>query len=858
VTDGVKALEIEHVSKSFVGVKAVSEASFTCEAGEVHALVGENGAGKSTLIKLAAGALRPDEGTVRICGQVLSPPSPLAARRLGLLTAYQDTSLVLGLTVAENVLLSFHGTRPLGLRLKYREAARLLADYDLPFSPADNVGELSPGSRQLLEIVRALIHNPKVLLLDEPTAALDSGNIARLEAMIETARSRDTAIVYISHRLDEVRRLAHRLTVIRDGRIQGTYDQGGWDVDQIVALMVGERTDLAFPPKPGVAADAPEALLASGFRGDGFGPVDLSVRKGEIVGIAGAEGNGQRELVRTLVGLRRGRGRLAVGGREGVIATPAEAIRRGISFQSGDRAAESVFRELSVIENSTLAIRGNLGPAGLILRSRQRQAFRPLATRLGIVRASDLQPAGELSGGNQQKAVLARSLLREAPVLVVDEPTAGVDARARLDIFRVLRDQADAGAAIIINSPDASELEGLCDRVYVMSRGRVTTELAGDRVDESTIVESFVNATNTQRSEDSAAAVAGGSALGRVVSVIRGSSWTPLAALILLLIVIGAYTAGRSSTFLTSVNLNNLLLSTLPLAIVALGQQALLIAGGFDISIGANMTLAVVLSSFYVTQGSFGGSIPGILIVIGAGVGIGLLNGVIVRVLGVSPIITTIGTLSILQGLALLLRPSPAGTVGTGLGDVLGKQVGFIPLFFIVVAVLAVVGDVVLRTTSPGLTTRATGLSEEATRRTGVRIEVVKLGAYVFGSVIAAIAGLFLAVQVGVGDPNAGTNFALPAFTACFLGGAALTGGKGSFVAALFGALFISLLTNITPLLNLNGGLSTLLTGVLTILAVLAYSFTQQGGRSRIRRSGTLDGPSAVSIEEGLPGAGVV
>jgi ribose transport system ATP-binding protein len=497
------------------------------------------------------------------------------------------------------------------------------------------------------------------------------------------------------------------------------------------------------------------------------------------------------------------------------------------------------------MENSTLAVRGELGPVGLIMRSRQHRAFDPIAKRLGIVRASDFQPAGELSGGNQQKAVLARSLLREAPLLVVDEPTAGVDARARLDIFRGVRGQADAGAAVLLNSSDATELEGLCDRVYVMSRGSIVTELRGESVTESRIVESFVNVTDAGDRDAEASSGQPASRVSRWAGLARHSSWTPLVVIVLLLLAIGAYAAARSSVFLSDVNINNLLLTTLPLAVVALGQQVLLIAGGFDISVGANMTLAVVLTSFFITGGTFLGSIPGILLLLVIAVAIGLLNGFIVRGLGVSAIITTIATLSILAGIAIVLRPQPGGTIGSGLTNLLSSEVGPVPTFFIVVVAIAFVAEGLLRRSGPGLTLRATGLSEEATRRTGVRIEFVKVGAYVVCAVVATVAGLFLSAQVGLGNNSVGAGYALPTFTACFLGGAALTGGRGSFVGALLGALFVSLLINVTPLLNLVDAWSTTLTGVMTIVAVLAYAFTAQGtgsrGYRRARRDGITD-----------------
>ncbi|MFL5843515.1 MAG: ATP-binding cassette domain-containing protein [Solirubrobacteraceae bacterium] len=833
--DGI-ALRLDGVSKSFPGVKALADASLICKQGEVHALVGENGAGKSTLIKVACGALRADEGTVHIGGEELTRATPVAARRLGLLTAYQDTSLVPGLSVAENVLLSHHGVKPLGFRTQLKEMAALLEPYDLSFGPDTKVASLSPGSKQLLEVVRAMIHRPKVLLLDEPTAALDAANIAKLEGLIASALEHGTAILYITHRLDEVQRIADQLTVIRDGRIQGTYEREAWEVDDIVAMMVGVRTDLAFPPKPVRTGDEPVVLSAAGFRGAGFGPVDFTAARGEIVGIAGAEGNGQHEFVRTLVGLRSGRGDVAIEGTSTSLRTPAAARKRGIVFQSGDRAAESVFRELSVMDNATLAARKELGPIGTIIASRQRKLYEPVAADLGIVAASPYQPAAQLSGGNQQKAVVARSIIDPAKVLVVDEPTQGVDARARLDIYRAVRRQADDGVAVVVNSSDASELVGLCDRVYVMSRGRIVTELVGDQVQESAIVSAFVNVSGAKKQQAATEEqLTGRSRPALAVQSVLGSTWTPLAVIVILMLIIGGYTASFSDIFLEDTNLTSLLVIALPLMVVALGQQSALISGGFDISIGSSMTLGVILASFWVTQDTLVASIPGILLALLVGVGVGLLNAFIIRGLGVSPIIATIGTLGVLNGIGILLRPEPGGIVGTGISDALNKQVGFIPISFLGVVAVAVLCEMWLRATSAGLSVRATGLSEEAARRTGIQVERIKVGAYVFCAVLAVTAGLFLAVQVAVGQNGIASTYALPAFTACFLGGAALTGGRGSFVGAVLGAVFLTLLVNVTPLLELNSAWADTATGVLTILAVVAYSLTGDSRRVSVR-----------------------
>jgi ribose transport system ATP-binding protein len=827
-TNRSPGLEMRGVSKAFVGVQALKDVSLTCAVGEIHALVGENGAGKSTLIKIASGALRADTGTVTIGGKSLTSTSPLHARRLGLLTAYQDTSLVPDLTVAENLLLSYHGIQEPPWMARTSIAARSLSSFDLPFGPGDRVADLSPASRQLLEVVRCLIHRPPVLLLDEPTAALDLASSARLEELLRSAREH-SAILYISHRLGEVRRLADRVTVIRDGEIQGTWEGSGWDMDEIVNKMVGIATELAFPDKSVCGNET--TLSVADYRGDGFGPIDVRVHAGEIVGIAGSEGNGQREFLRTLAGLRHGSGNVEIAGKRVTIQSPSSAIASGISFQSGDRAAESVFAELSVMDNTNLALKKELGPIGAVLRSRERAVFEPVARSLGVAHASPDQPIKELSGGNQQKVVISRGILRPTKVLVLDEPTQGVDVNARLDIYRVVSAEAATGTAVIVNSSDSAELEGLCHRVYVLSRGKVVKELSGAEVTEAAIVESFVTGADKRRLVDVGSAAGKISALWRQLAATSG---LPLAVLVLLTLLVGIYAESKSSVFLSASNLTNLLLVALPLGVVAIGQQAALLASEFDIAVGSTMSLTVVLLSFFATGSSTASTIPGLLAVLAVGVLIGLGHAFIVRVLKVSAIIGTIGTLSIISGVAIILRPAPGGAISTGLSSTLNTQVGFIPVFFIVLVVAAVLADLWRVRTTSGLTYRATGLMEESSRRSGASVTRIKVTAYVTCAVLAVVAGIFLSVQVGIGSNAVGAGFPLLAFTACFLGGASITGGRGSFVGALLGAVFLTMLTNITPLVNINTAVAQTVTGVLTILAIAAYSIQ---GRGRRRRS---------------------
>lgn len=806
------------ISKSFPGVKALDDVTFDCRPGEVHALVGENGSGKSTLIKIAAGVLTPDTGEVSIAGKPFSRGGTKEARRLGLMTAYQDTSLVAELTVADNLALSFDAigqARPTDL-------GEILDRYDLPFKTTDTVSALGPGARQLLEVVRAMCHQPTVLLLDEPTAALDMQLAAHLEELIKQARGEGTAVVYVSHRLEEVRRLADRLTVLRDGVIQGTYTSEAWKVDDIVALMVGAPTELEFPSRARAASDTKRLILRD-LTGPGYGPVSLAVREGEIVGLAGAEGNGQRALLRGLIGIGHTGGEVEVDAKRITRNNPVVATDAGISFQSGDRAEESVYLPVSVMDNLTVQAGPAGGPLGLAVFRRLRAMFTRASGQFGIVSVSPFQPISALSGGNQQKVVLARPALRTPKVLVVDEPTQGVDARARMDIYRMLADAADDGMAVLVNSSDSSELAGLCDRVYVMSRGRIARELAAP-TSESEIVRSFVSAAGLE--EQSSAATRRSSGLMRLLS--RRSSQIPIVVLLVLCGLLAIYTGTRSPVFWTGPNLANLLLLSMPLAFVALGQQFTMLTGGLDISIGATMSLTVVLASLTLpdlSPASLSMTIP--VLLLGA-VAVGGFNAFLIGMLKVNPIVATIATTGIVQGIAIILRPQPGGVIAPELGTSFSMGVGFVPFPFVVLVAIAVALEVWMYRSQGGLALRAVGFNAQASSRVGRPVALICSMGLVVCALGAVVAGVFLASLTGVGTNDVGLGYALPCFTAVFLGGAVLSGGRGSFVGAVLGAIFLSLLDNVTPLLNLPDAATQTLYGVVLFVAVGIYAAAER------------------------------
>src|SRR4249920_2626530 len=486
-------LSLRDVSKAFGAVQAVRDVSVDCREGEIHALVGENGSGKSTLLGIASGFLNPDNGAVEIGGRRRSRGSPAEARRFGLGMAYQTYSHVLDLSVAENLYLAVPG----GERPAYRRmdawAASTLEEFKLDVPVKAPVGMLSLAERQLLEVVKALLAKPKVLLLDEPTTALGPTEVAQLHELVLERSRAGVGIVYVSHRLPEVLGIAHRISVLRDGLKQGTFEAAGMTEETLVAHMIGRPLQLAFPEREGEGR-APEVLLeVSGLQGDRFGPIDLKVEKGEILGIAGAEGNGQVQFLRALAGVERRTGTASCDGAELKTKSPTGALRAGIVLLSADRSRESLFPVLSVRTNTTIQVLRSLAPMGFLRRGREKRTVDDMVRRLRIRMASIEQPVQSLSGGNQQKVSLTRPFLRgDVKVILAEEPTQGVDVGARFDIYEALRAKADEGIAAVVKSSDPLELAGLCDRVIVMSRGRIVEEIPRHELGERRIVEAIV------------------------------------------------------------------------------------------------------------------------------------------------------------------------------------------------------------------------------------------------------------------------------------------------------------------------------------------------------------------------------
>ncbi|MQY12509.1 Arabinose import ATP-binding protein AraG [Streptomyces sp. RB5] len=501
-------LTMSGITKVFPGVRALDGVDLDVRAGEVHCLLGQNGAGKSTLIKVLAGVHQPDGGDILWQGAPTALKSPVAAMRIGVATIYQELDLVSHLSVTENVFLGHEPTTRGWLRRRTARTAtadllRRLGHPEIP--PGRIVGTLSAAGQQIVSMARALSHDVKLIVMDEPSAALDPDEVDNLFRIVRDLTAQGVAVIYISHRLEEIRRIGDRVTVLKDGRaVARGLPARTTPTSEIVSLMTGRNVEYVFPDRPPTqpSADHPPVLRVEGLarRGE-FAPLDLEVRAGEIVGLAGLVGSGRSEVLETVFGARRPTaGRVWVDGRPLRTGSTRAAVAAGIGLAPEERKSQALLMRESVTNNVSVSSLRRFSRAGWMDHGAERRATREVVRRLSLHPDNPDVPIRTLSGGNQQKAVLARWLLRECRVLLLDEPTRGVDIGARAELYAVIRDLADSGVAVVLVSSDIPEVLGLADRVLVLREGHVVHTAPGRDLTEHDVLDLVVASGAQDRS----------------------------------------------------------------------------------------------------------------------------------------------------------------------------------------------------------------------------------------------------------------------------------------------------------------------------------------------------------------------
>ncbi len=857
-SQGGVVLQTVGLTKAFAGNVVLRDVSFSVLAGEIHALVGENGAGKSTLINLAAGVLQPDAGRIEINGVAVHGLTPRAAERIGVATVHQELSLCPHLTVAENI---FLGKTPTELgRIAYdrmeREAAATFAGLGVRIDPGAIAGELSLADQQLVELAKALVGNPKLLILDEATSALDAGLVHLLFDALRHLRDRGVAIIFVSHRMEEIFAISDRITVLKNGEYVTTLSAAGTTVADLVQHMVGREMQEVFPAKPpvGDVLAAPVVLsvrdLNSGRR---FHDVDFELHRGEILGLGGLQGQGQRELLAALFGLHPVQGEVLLHGRPVSMGGPRAALRQRIAHVPEDRKTDGLIVQLPVRENLAMPSLDRLDRFGLLSRERERRLVGSLIEKLRIRLRSPRQALLRLSGGNQQKVAIAKWLPLAPEIYLLAEPTRGIDVGTKEEIYRLMRELAAAGASMLLISSDTIELLGLCDRVLVMYERQPVAMLAGDEVTEENVVHASVaggpnNGAMPLAGEAPApgavvagaptGAIAQGAASdGEVSATAEGRTnrrltrfaglprtWQdvlPIYGVMAAFALIYLYLTRETFSLGT---VNNLSAYLFPLFLVAMAQSVVMLTGGIDLAVGQMMSLATVVLATQMNDGP-SSKAKAILIVLLGGALLGLFTGGIVTLVRLPAIIVTLATSFIWAGWALYVLSVPGGHLPVSFAiDFTGQIGGVVPVTLVVLAGVLLVWKLI-KTTPLGLSIYAVGDNPRGAFVSGVSVRLARIAAYIIAGVLTAIAGIGLSAYAATGDPLIGAPYTLAAISAAVLGGISFVGGQGQLKGTVAGALSLGLMTQVLFISGLSPAYQRVIYGAVLIVALGIKAF---------------------------------
>lgn len=838
-------IEGKGLGMRFPGVQALADVSFDVRPGEVHALLGENGAGKSTLVRILSGEQRPTAGVVVVDGVARDYASPRDALADGIAVIPQELQLVSSLTVAENIGLgheSVSRARFVDRAVQRRQATEALEELGAGDIPPDaTIESLGAGERQLVAIARALGLRARCLFMDEPTASLGSADAERLASIVKRLAERGTGIVYITHKLDEVRRLAHRITVLRDGAWVTTRPAEGVTEDEMVRLMVG-RTIAPATLAP-IAADAPEVLrveslaLADDTRPDGYRLRDISfsVRRGEIVGLAGLIGAGRSETLLAIAGaVERGvSGRIRLDGQPYQPISPAEARAAGLVMLPEERKMQGILPKHSVRANVSISSLPQVSKAGFIDRARERDAVAGFTRATGVRAASDAVAIETLSGGNQQKALLARAMFASPKVLLLDEPTRGIDLAAKAELYGELRRLAQSGYGIVMASSELSEVLTQCHRILVFRDGRITARMDRDEATEESVLAAAASGSHAgsperspeERSPAGGAGSGGPSGPSWRERLRRSSHLLGLAAVLLLAIVTSPVRGGRP-VFLDLGNLSDILRQVAEKGILAVGMTAVVIAGGIDLSVGSMLALGATLSAYLLMQtGAALGTTALVVLLVGALWG--LLNGTVIARWKLPAFIATLATMSAARGVARYVSGGTAIPLGFGGGGapesvhwLAAPVLPNVPMPAVIFLLTVLAAHVLLTRTRGGRYLYAIGDNESAARLAGVRVAWHTTAVYVLCGTLAALAGLIHCAQLEQGNPNDGVAYELDAIAAVVIGGTPLRGGVGSVAGTLVGILIIGIINNSMGLNNVDANLQLILKGIIILGAV--------------------------------------
>lgn len=819
-------LSFRHISKRFQAAKALDDISFDVRQGEILGLLGANGAGKSTLLKILGGIQPADEGEILFQGQPYQAHSAFDASSKGIISVYQELNLFQHMTVAENLFIGDEIRGKTGLidwKQSSQKAEKLLQELGLSHVSAHAlVEDLSVGQRQMVEIVRAISKKPKLLLLDEPTSSLSEDQIRWLFGQIRELIQTGTTVIYVSHRLDEVVELCDRCAILRDGKYITTLEKPEIDRDTIVRHMVGYAVSTAGEKEARPLGDVVFSCQNLTQKGN-FRDISFEVRAGEILGLGGLVGAGRSELLNAIFGVTRAdSGTICMDGAPVTVKDPAAAIRQGITLVSEDRKKEGLFLPESAKTNLAANTLPQRQRFGFISRKKETEAARRVSGDVSFNADRLNEAVGKLSGGNQQKIVLGKSLLTNARVLLLDEPTRGVDVGAREEIYSVIHACVRDGMAVILVSSDWEELISLSDRVLVMSEGCFVGELTGGEITQENMLH-LCTRTQLQEEETQTKSVLS----QRLHSTLkRNRNPCVLALLLLVLIAAGPFV---TPFFMNAANWSNIYWQTFAYILLTFGQLIVIISGGIDLSVSAIMTVSSVVGMKLILANPNHPEL-GLLAMMAVGLLIGTANGLVVVYGKVNAFVATLATQMILQGVSLILTTRPISPSPKILRTIANGSFLHLPIVLYIGVALVVLLLIFLKRTRTGRHLFAVGENPVGASWAGLSANRTRFLAFALGAFFSVLAAYYLLGRNGAADPMVNTNLSLNSIAYALIGGGTLAGGKGSVGGSVLAAFVISVLLNILNHVGLNAFWQDIIRGsvILVILVLYGYSILKE------------------------------
>jgi ABC-type sugar transport system ATPase subunit/ribose/xylose/arabinose/galactoside ABC-type transport system permease subunit len=829
-------IELRGITKRFGPVEVLSDVDLSLHAGRVHSLAGENGAGKSTLVKILGGIHQPDSGRILKNGMEITILGSADARRQGIAVIHQHPAIFPDLSVAENVFVGRQPRRMCGIdwAAMTDKARELLSSLRMEIDVRVPVKILSIAERQAIEIAKALSIDARVLVMDEPTSTISSREVDRLFEIVEQLKKQGVAILFISHFIDEILGVGDEVTILRSGKRITTLPAADLTPEQTVRHMIGAEPG-AFFPKEDAEIGMP-VLSVRGLSGAGFvEDVSFDVRAGEILGFFGLVGAGRSEVAHMLFGINKpDRGEIQVDGCVVRPRSPRHAMRLGISFLPEDRHQQGLVLQFPIRANETLPILRQLANRfGVVDRPREAQIARDFAGRMRVVATGVEQLTNTVSGGNQQKVLLAKWLIPSPRVLILDEPTRGIDVGAKAEIHRIVSHLAAQGIAVILISDDAQEVIGMADRIIVFRGGRIAAESVRALFDREAILLAAAHAardhgtsesprTALTQSAKSTVSSPGGSRgfIGRLMRV------RELGLVLALLIICGAVTM-REPRFLQGANLEQVALSATLVCIVALGEAVVIIARQIDLSVGAIVAASAFISAEWLEHHPDGWILFVVLLGCAVGVALGVVNALLVAIFRIPAIVATLGTLAMYRGGVIVLaggRQISATVLPDSYGDIARIHVAGAPLLVWLAVLLTVGIGLATRFTRTGRNLYALGSNQESARFAGISDRWHIALVFILSGLLCGLVGVLWGARFGTVDAVIAPELHFQAISAVVVGGVSIFGGSGSVYGAALGAVIFAVLQNGVQLLGINRFWLQAVVGAAILVTVVFYS----------------------------------